>query len=261
MKQVRSALTNLLLRWAPLAIASTIIGAWEASSRLGLISPLFFPAPSFVFATLIQMTAGGELGIHVLTTLVRVLSGFVLGGLLGLTLGMYMGWSQSTRQVIDPLIAAIHPIPKISIFPLIMIVFGIGAASKLVVISIAAFFPMVINSMAGVRQIEPIYFDVARNYGANSWQIFTRVMLPGSMPMILAGARLALNLSLTITTGVELLMADTGLGSVIWLAWQTLRIEQLYATIFTLALLGIGFRLILALLTDRLVPSQSRAIS
>jgi NitT/TauT family transport system permease protein len=255
----QAGLMNPLLRWAPLAIGLTFFAAWEAASRLELISPLFFPAPTFVLETVLTMILDGELGIHVMATMTRVLAGFILGSALGLTLGMYMGWSRATRQVIDPLIAAIHPIPKISIFPLIMIVFGIGVLSKIVVVSVAAFFPMVINSMAGVRQIQPIYFDVARNYGASNWQIFTRVVLPGSLPMIFAGARLGLNLSLTITTAVELLMADTGLGSIIWLSWQTLRIEQLYAAVFTLAMIGISFRIVLALLADRIIPHHSRS--
>ncbi len=136
----QAGLMNPLLRWAPLAIGLTFFAAWEAASRLELISPLFFPAPTFVLETVLTMILDGELGIHVMATMTRVLAGFILGSALGLTLGMYMGWSRATRQVIDPLIAAIHPIPKISIFPLIMIVFGIGVLSKIVVVSVAAFF-------------------------------------------------------------------------------------------------------------------------
>ena len=134
----------------------------------------------------------------------------------GLSIGILMGWSSSARQIMDPLIAALHPVPKISIFPLIMIIFGIGALSKILVIAIAAFFPMVINTMAGVRNISPIYFEVAINYGASPSQVFRQVILPGSSPMILAGIRLALNLSLSITTSVELVMGRNGLGAMIW---------------------------------------------
>jgi NitT/TauT family transport system permease protein len=110
--------------------------------------------------------------------------------------------------------------------------------------------------MAGVRQISPIYFEVASNYGARPWQVFRHVILPGSSPMILAGVRLALNLSLSITTAIELLMGRDGLGSMIWLSWQTLKIEELYAAIFCLAMIGISIRLLVNFLAGHLVPWQ-----
>lgn len=247
-----------LLRWGAPGIGLALFALWEAAGRMGLVSPLFFPAPSVIIDTLVRLFGNGELTANVLATVTRVMSGFLLGGLLGLSLGMLMGWSASLRQVVDPLVAAVHPIPKISIFPLIMIIFGIGVLSKTLVVAIAAFFPMVINTMAGVRQISPIYLEVADNYGAGPWKVFTRVILPASSPMILAGVRLALNLSLTITTSVELLMAQDGLGSMIWLSWQTLRIEELYAAVVALAAIGILFRFTIVTLTKRLVPWQSR---
>lgn len=247
---------NPKLRWIPLLIGLFFFGTWELASWASIISPLFFPAPSMVIETIFRLFANGELTDNLLATLARLLSGFLLGSLVGLALGITMGWSAATRQVMDPLIAAVHPVPKISIFPLIMIIFGIGALSKTIVIAIAAFFPMVINTMAGVRQISPIYFEVASNYGARPWQVFRHVILPGSSPMILAGVRLALNLSLSITTAIELLMGRNGLGSMIWLSWQTLRIEELYAAVFCLAMIGVSIRLLVNFLASRLVPWQ-----
>ena len=246
------------LKWIPLIIGLLFFSVWELASSAELISPLFFPAPTVIIEAIIRLFGSGELTENLAATITRLLSGFLLGGLVGLSLGMFMGWSAATREVVDPLIAAVHPVPKISIFPLIMIVFGIGAMSKTMVIAVAAFFPMVINTMAGVRQISPIYFEVAKNYGAGPWQIFRHVTLPGSSAMILAGIRLALNLSLTLTTSIELLMGHNGLGAMIWLSWQTLRIEELYAAIFCLALIGITFRYALIFLANRLVPWQER---
>jgi len=244
------------LRWAPLLIGLAFFTAWEAASRLGWISALFFPPPSLILQTMAKLFANGELPANIAATLGRLFSGFLLGGVIGLSLGIAMGWSSALRQVADPLIAALHPVPKISMFPLIMIIFGIGALSKSIVVAIAAFFPMVINTMAGVRQLSPIYFEVAANYGASPWQVFRHVILPGSSPMILAGTRLALNLSLSITTSVELIVGRNGLGAMIWLSWQTLRIEELFAAIFCLALIGIGFRLLVNYLARKLVPWQ-----
>lgn len=158
--------------------------------------------------------------------------------------------------MVDPLVAATHPIPKLAILPIVMIIFGIGETSKLVIIALTVFFPMLINAMAGARQISPIHFEVASNYGASPLRVFWRVVVPGSLPFALAGARLALNVGLLLTIAVEMVSAQRGLGSMVWFAWQTLRTEELYASIFVTAALGVGFNTILQRLTAYLVPWQ-----
>ncbi len=167
-----------------------------------------------------------------------------------------MGWPRWIRAAIDPLVAAIHPVPKIAILPLLMIIFGIGEASKLAVVAIATFFPMAINAMTGVCQISPIHFEMAKNYGAHPFKTFTRVVIPGSLPMVMAGARLAVNMALLLTIAVELVSAKEGLGALIWLAWETLRTEHLYAGLAVIVALGISFNGIIQLITARLIPWQ-----
>lgn len=245
-----------LERWLPLAIAIAILVIWEAGGRLGVIPALFFPAPSTIAGTMGRLIANGKLPTNLGATLFRMLSGLVLGGSIALVLGLAMGASSRLRALIDPFIAATYPIPKLAVFPLIMIIFGIGETSKLIVIALSTFFPMLINTVAGVRQISPIYLEVADNYGANLFQIFTRVTLPGSLPMVLAGLRLAFNTSLLITIAVELVAAQKGIGAMIWLAWETLRTEELYASLFVVVTMGIGFNWLLNYLTARLVPWQ-----
>jgi ABC-type nitrate/sulfonate/bicarbonate transport system permease component len=242
--------------WLPAVIVAVALTVWEWQVRSGGLSALFFPAPSTIGRTLIRLLTNGELAVNVGATLSRLLLGFALGGLPALILGMAMGWSRRLRAVVDPLIAATHPVPKIAVLPLIMIIFGIGESSKVVVVAVAAFFPMLINTMAGVRQISPIYFEVAENYGASLFKVFTRVVVPGSLPLVLTGARLALNVALLITIAVELVAAQQGLGEMIWFAWETLRTEELYASLVVTAILGISFNLILQRLTARLVPWQ-----
>ncbi|MFH1680972.1 MAG: ABC transporter permease, partial [Candidatus Eisenbacteria bacterium] len=233
------------------------MGVWEVLSRLEILPPLFFPPPSSVAIALGKMFVSGELGRHLEGTLSRVALGFLLGGIPGFFLGMWMGWSRGARRVLDPLVAALHPVPKISILPIIMIVLGIGAASRIFVVGVAAFFPMLINTMEGVRQIHPIYFEVARNYGGGPLQILWRVVVPGSLPFVLAGIRLALNVALGLTIAVELVAAENGIGSMIWLAWQTLRVEDLYAGVVLAAVIGIGIRLLVQFLAARFVPWQA----
>jgi len=196
----------------------------------------------------------GELIVEVRTSLLRVISGFVIGGSLGLLIELMMGWSKRLRRILDPIFASLHPVPKIALLPVVLIIFGFGESSRIFLISLAAFFPMLINSMAGVQQIPPIFFEVAEDYKAPRWLIFRRVILPGSLPQILTGARLALNLSLVITVVVELRMSNVGLGSVLWKSWETLRTTYLYSAVFIIAFLGITMNYLIAFLRVRLIP-------
>ena len=116
---------------------------------------------------------------------------------------------------------------------------------------------MVINTAAGVRQIDPLYFDIARNYGITGVKVFWRVVIPGSLPMILTGMRLAVNISLLLTIAVELVTAQKGLGAIIWLAWETLRTEELYASLMVTAALGISFNIIMQQGMKFLIPWQA----
>jgi ABC-type nitrate/sulfonate/bicarbonate transport system permease component len=242
--------------WLPGLVAVVALVAWEWQVHTGGLSALFFPAPSAIVQTLVQLLINGELPAHAGATLSRLILGFLLGSAPALILGLAMGWSSRLRAVVDPFIAAAHPIPKIAILPLIMIIFGIGESSKVVVVAVAVFFPILINTMVGVRQIPPIHFEVAQNYGAGLFKVFTRVVVPGSLPMVLTGARLALNVAMLLTIAVELVAAQKGLGEMIWFAWETLRTEELYASLVVIAVLGISFNLLLQHVTSRLVPWQ-----
>jgi NitT/TauT family transport system permease protein len=242
--------------WLPLLVIVLVLAVWEWQVRTGGMSALFFPAPSTIIQTLVRLLVEGELLAHLGATLARLFLGFLLGGIPALILGLFMGWSRGLRAVVDPLVAAAHPVPKIAILPLVMIIFGVGESSKVVVVAIAVFFPILINTMAGVRQIPPIYFEVAQNYGAGLFKAFARVVVPGSLPLVLTGARLALNVALLITIAVELVAAQKGLGEMIWFAWETLRTEELYASLVVIAGLGIAFNLLLQRLMARLVPWQ-----
>jgi NitT/TauT family transport system permease protein len=241
-------------RWFSLLVIILFLLVWEWLARTARVSALFFPAPTATLERLVDWTLTGELAAEFAITFKRVVLGFVYGGGAGLLLGLAMGWSSRLRTMLDPIVAALHPVPKLAVLPVILILFGIGESSRLILISISTFFPMFISSMAAVLQINPTFFEVARNYGAGRWQIFRRVVVPGSMPIVLSGARLALNLSLSITMAVELRFADTGLGAVLWLSWETLRTTYLYATVLILALLGIGFNWSLIVIKKRLVP-------
>lgn len=247
------------LRWAAPALAGAMVVAWELAAQAGLVPALFFPAPSRIAAQLVALSEGGELAIHVSATLARMVVALVGGGGFGLLLGMLLGASAPLRAVVDPFIAALHPVPKMSLLPIILLVFGLGFFSKALVVAISAFFPMVINAMAGVQNLDRNFLDVARLHGASRARILWRVVLPGSLPMVLAGARMALNRALGATIGLELITAQEGLGSMLFFAWQTYRTEELYATVFVIAVLGYLFRRVVNAAATRLVPWQDDA--
>lgn len=214
--------------------------SWEAASRAGLVSALYFPAPSRIAAAMAALVAGGELAAHLAATLGRVGAGFVLGAAPALVLGLLAGWSPRIRTVVDPFVAAFHPVPKIAFLPLLMLLVGIGELSRLVIVALGSFFPVLINAMAGVRQIGPIPFEVARTCGAGPWLTFRRVVVPGSLPSVLAGVRLGLNRALLLAITVELIGARQGLGALIWIARETFRTEELYGALVVISALGIG---------------------
>jgi NitT/TauT family transport system permease protein len=255
---VRSQGRGPMPPWAllPVGVVVGLLVIWEVMARAGLLPAVLFSSPTTVVATLVDSLRSGEMFRHATATLARMIPGLLLGAIPGLLLGLAMGSSNGLRRALDPLLMMIHPIPKIAILPLLMIFLGIGEASRIAVAAVAAFFPMLINTMAGVRQIDPVYFEVAKNYGASRMKLVTRVVLPGSLPMALSGLRLAANVTLLVTISAEIVMANEGLGSLVWLAWETLRIELLYATLIVVSLLGIGISTGLHWLHGRLAPWQ-----
>jgi NitT/TauT family transport system permease protein len=241
----------------PLMILILFLLAWEWGARAKLISTLFFPPPTVIFETLIDQLFNDDLSVHLSHTLLRIVLGFGIGGSTALLLGFFMGWSKGLRRVVDPFIAALHPMPKVSLLPLIMIIFGIGERSRLVIVALVTFFPILISTVAAVRQIDPTYFDVARSYGARPLKTLWRVVLPGSLPIVLSGVRLGMNSALVLTITVEIITAQWGLGAVVWLAWETFRVEEVYAALVIIALLGLAINRLLVLLTRRLLPWQA----
>jgi NitT/TauT family transport system permease protein len=223
-----------------------------------VISRLFFPAPSAIARTLVVRIADGTLPTDLGLTLGRLALGMVTGGSLGLCVGLWLGWSPAARTIAGPFLAAVHPLPKLALLPLFLIILGIGEESKVALIALAAFFPMLINGMAGVRQIDDLTWEVARHYGARGWTLVRRVIIPGSLPMALAGVQLALNSALMVTVAVEMVTARRGLGATIWLAWQTLRTTELYAALFVIAALGVAGNALLGSVSRWLVPWQRK---
>jgi ABC-type nitrate/sulfonate/bicarbonate transport system permease component len=219
--------------------------AWEAAARFGLIDVRFFPAPSAIVVVMFRMLMSGELIEHILISLQRITLGFLLGGIPAIIIGIVMGISRPVRALVDPLIVATYPIPKSAILPFILLIFGLGEMSKVVMVAIGVFFPVAINATAGVLQISPIYLDVGKSFKASRWDTFRTIALPGALPFIMTGIKLGAGLALILIAVAEMVGAKSGIGYMIWSAWETFAVAKMYVGLFVTALIGFGVSFLL----------------
>ena len=228
--------------------------AWELLVRTGVLDARFFPAPSEVFGRLIELLEDGTLITATALTLRRLIVGFLLAVVPAVVVGVLMGINRTTRLILSPLIASIYPIPKIALVPMVVILFGIGETSKYVIVIISVFFLVVINTVAGVMNVDSRYFDIARNNGARGWTLVRTVAIPAALPNILTGINLGLGFALTVIVGTELLLPQGGLGAMIWEGYLLYDIPTIFAVLIVVALLGWLFTVAVAELEHQLVP-------
>src|SRR6516225_662562 len=245
--RTRDRLLNII---SPLAL----LVLWELCARFGFIDTRFFPAPSSVVSTMIEMLRTGELVTHTAVSMQRLFYGAILGGVPALVLGIAMGLNRPIRALFDPLIAATYPVPKSAILPLALLIFGLGEASKIFMVAVGVFFPVVINATTGVLEINKIYLDVGRNYKANRWNTFWTIALPGALPVIMTGFKLGIGIGLVLIAVAEMVGAKSGLGYLIWSAWSTFAVEQMYVGLFVIAIIGFLITLALNELERVIIP-------
>jgi NitT/TauT family transport system permease protein len=234
-----------------------LLGVWEVLVALGWLDRRFFPPPSVVIAAFLELARSGELWTHLAASLGRIGVGFTVGSLAGLAIGTAMGLSRFVRAALNPIVGAIMPIPKIALLPLILLLFGLGETSKYVTIAIAVFFYLVINTMAGVLNIDRIYWDVGKNFRASRTQVFRTIAFPGALPMIFAGLRLAWGVSLLVLVAAEFVGARSGIGFLIWRSWQVFEIEPMFVGLTVIGALGWLSFSILDELERHLIPWQT----
>jgi ABC-type nitrate/sulfonate/bicarbonate transport system permease component len=243
------------------AIASPllVLVIWEISVRCGLLDSRFFPAPTSVFAELFRLLQSGELVSDLGWTTQRVAIGFLLGAIPGILLGLALGLSPLLNAFLLPIIGAIYPVPKIALFPLVMMFFGLGETSKWAIVAIAVFFQVFFSTLAGVVNIDPIYLDVARNFGAGRWQTYRSIALPAAMPYVLTGCQLGLGMALIVVVVAEQFGTKNGLGFLIWRSWQIFEVRDMFVGLMTVALLGSVLQFLMIRLEHMLVRWKSRS--
>jgi len=227
---------------------------WQLLSWAGALDPRFVPSPIGIGAAAYGLILNGELMHHIWISLLRVAAGFLVGAIPGMAIGLAMGISRWARAAIDPVVAALFPIPKISLLPLIMLYLGIGEASKVALVALAVIFLVLINAMAGVLAIDPIYFDVAKNYGASRRKLWTRIVIPGALPMIFVGMRLGIGVAFIVIVAAEFVAARSGIGYLIWTSWEVMRIENMFVGIIVITILGVLSTFLLRELERVVIP-------
>ena len=231
-----------------------LLGVWEGLGRLGMIDARFFPPPSAIAETFARLAGSGELWEHTVTSLGRVVIGFLIGAIPGLVLGIVMGLSRIVRAALNPMVGALYPIPKSAILPLLLLVFGTGEGSKYAIVASGVFFLVLLNTAAGVLGIEPVYLDVGRTFGAGRVQTFFTIAIPGALPFIFTGIRLAWGIALVLIVVGEIFASRSGLGYFINNSYQTFQVEKMYAGLIVMSLIGYVSFLVLDELQRWLVP-------
>jgi NitT/TauT family transport system permease protein len=212
---------------------------WEIAPRLGLIDATFIPAFSTVMIAWFNLLISGELILHILASLQRSVLGFGLALALALPAGLLLGWFKRLEYYVDALLQTFRQTSILALFPVFILLFGIGEVSKIAIVFWGAAWPILLNTISGVKNIDPLLIKSARSMGASQVTIFLKVVLPASIPSILTGVRLSATFSIIVLTGAEMLGANAGLGFLVFDSQAKFRVPEMFAAILTMSLLGL----------------------
>ncbi len=226
--------------WPGLVVLASILAGIEAAVDHGLIRRALLPPPSAIGPVLWALLASGAFLEPLLATLRLVFVGFALGSALGIALGLAMGWFAAVHRLLEPLVELLRPIPKAALVPALMLFLGIGDAMKITSVTLAVLFPVLLNTLQGVRGTDRVMLDASRTHGWPTRHILLHLVLPAALPYILAGMRIALGLALVLAVLSEMLTGQGGLGFLILDMQRSFLIRQMYAWVVILAVLGLA---------------------
>ncbi|GAE05083.1 alkanesulfonates transport system permease protein [Paenibacillus sp. JCM 10914] len=189
-----------------------IVAAWQAAGDFGWISATLLPTPLVIAKQFVSLGFSGELWEHFGISMMRALSGFFLGGLTGLVLGLSTGLGKMAERTLDPSIQMLRTVPLLSLIPLFILWFGIGEFSKILMISLGAFFPMYVNTFLGIRSVDVKLYEVSRIFQYSKLRLLTKLIIPSALPNILLGIRLSLGVSWLVLVVAEMMGTSAGIG-------------------------------------------------
>ena len=230
-----------------------LVALWQAASSAGLLSPIFAPSPADVVRALWAMLVSGELAGHVAASLGRFVAGFAIGGTAGVAFGVAIGLSTVMRAPGATVVAALFPIPKIALLPLFILWFGIGEASKVATIAFGTFFPTVIATYGAVDNVDRTLVRMGRSFALSPAAIISKIILPGAVPGILSGLRIAASIGVVLLVAAEMIGAEEGLGALVLAAGNLMQSDRLLAGVVVLSMLGLTIAGLIGALERRLL--------
>ena len=253
-----TAIAETVKKFGDFALGYVAIGffflMWEIAPRLGWADAQFIPPLSQVLAVIWKLAVSGELFIHIAISLQRTLLGFSMAVLIAIPLGFILGgWAPALTRFISPLLDALAQVNPFTLFPIFIVLFGIGEWGKVCIIFWTTLWPVLFTTIAGVRQVDPLLVKCARSMGANGETIFFQVILPGAVIPIFAGIRTGLTMAFIMLIGAEMIGADMGLGWMIQNSEINNAIPRMYAAVVTIAVLGMALNRVAHWLEDNIV--------
>jgi len=243
------ARTVLLYLILPVAL----LGLWQALSNLGFIKPMLLPPPTKVAATFAALVLSGDLFRHLGVSLLRVLEGFAIAAAIGLPLGIGIGLSRTLDRMTDLILQLVKPIPPIAWIPLAILWFGIGEGGKVFIIFLGAIFPIIVNTVDGIRQTDHRFVELARVLEVSRARFILRVVLPGALPSVMTGLRLGIMVAWICVVAAELIAATSGLGYLIMDARQLMQTDQVLVGMITIGAMGKVLDVVLRAAERRLI--------
>ncbi len=237
----------------PLISLSVLVAIWDVSVRFFSIPDYLLPSPTAVLTSLINGFIDHSLWPHIATTLGETLAGYIIGSFLAILLGMALAESLTFERFVWPLLIALQATPKVALGPIILVWFGFGAASKIVLVTLVCFFPLFVNTVNGIRRTDPELLDACRAFSASRGYLLLQVKLPSAAGEIFAGLQIGVALALIGAVVAEFLSAQRGLGYLIASSSVNMSLSTMFAGVFLLALIGLCGALAVRWLQQRVV--------
>jgi NitT/TauT family transport system permease protein len=238
--------------WGILPIV-VFLALWEIVARFGLLEGQFFVPPfSEVVVELYQLIVSGVLGENFLASFLRVIIGFITGSIAGIITGIIMGWNRIIDKALNPIISLFYPIPALGWLPLLMLWIGINEALPITIIFICSFFPVLYNTITGIKNVDKDYIKVSRTLGASDFKILTTVVIPLAVPNIFTGLRLEAGMAWRTVIAAEMVAIPTGIGALMIKAESLIRVDIIIVCLIVLSIMCLIFEKFFAFLENKI---------
>jgi NitT/TauT family transport system permease protein len=244
------------ISWRPLLLGTlsfaVLIGGWQLIVTAGLVDPFLVASPSKVASALVDQIGSGVIFEHLTVSLMELAIGFGIATVLGISWGVLMGWYGSLNDAFDPFVWLGYSAPLIALYPVFLLIFGLGAKTVIAICVLLAVFPILVNTRTGVREVDAKLIQAARSFGATDRQLFTKIVLPASLPFVMAGLRLGIGRGLVGVVVGEFFVGDKGLGYSVAYYAGLLRTTDMIVQVVVIGAVGVLLTTLLSLLERRI---------